>query len=666
MTYTRRRRYKKHKHKSRRRGGAFMPLPTRADVMAVNTAIPKAAPAPAPPKQSRGNFLYNFFGNLFNRLRGKSNTTKKDIAVAATAAAIPPAPPSPTFYPSDPYTYQGAPLEESKKAPISTLFETGNPQKRFLEAMCSNSNECVAFGRESDRLTQFFEFTNFKYVSRLTKVSSGANGFVINLSYYREGYTANAILKSSLDDAADSLYLEAYNGFKYINRYALQFPCFLETYGVFMYNGHSNEHMYHYGEGNYPSTRVGSLPRMLTLMASPTTYTTEIADMTCKNNVNIAILMQYVDRAITFDAWLKANINGDGYPVQVDLPCILFQIYSVLATLNTARVFTHYDLHTSNVLLYPVPNGEYVTITYKNAVGQTTVSIKTRYIVKIIDYGRAYMPDNRTIHNVLCSAPDCNMTVTYRDQWTERIDEMHNKCGNETGYNYFGNNAPEYDFYINRTKSNNAHDVKLIASIIRYVTSRSMEFDAWTRNPGTAHIKYILKNANMNYHDASRFVGSPNIIQRTRAENFYIPFDTIKEMMRTRTWPAIRTVQEVYWALFNLVAGDETFTAAMESQSRGLRQYGTLTVDLAFNMSAIKPTVFVKEGIIAPMTSLPTSSARQQVAESPVMSPLHLPTQAATATAAPAPPPEMSPFNLPEWDYQHDENALADISLDSD
>jgi hypothetical protein len=379
--------------------------------------------------------------------------------------------------------------------------------------------------------------------------------------------------------------------------------------------------------------------------------------------------MQYVDRAITFDNWLKENMNRNGHPIAAELPCILFQIYSVLATLSTAKAFTHYDLHTGNVLLYPVPEGTYVTMVYNNPLGGGDMSsippviIKTRYIVKIIDYGRAYCPDNATIHSILCNAPACN--GIYERHHGTRINQVHNKCGNDTGYNFFGNHSLEYDFYINRAKVNNAHDVKLLAMVIKYVYS-NRSFYEWTRDPATAHIKHILKNANMSYFDHRNFVGSPNIVTGTTPDNFMIPFD---EIHRTPgVMPPIKTVNEAYWALYNLVNTDAGFADAMEKQAQWLRPYGTLTIDLAFNMKTVRPMAFVKEGTGMGVTPTPAAfpsvspvrgRARTRAMSSPVMSPMHLPTRAAAAA-----PPEMSPLNLPGWDDRgHDVDVLADISL---
>lgn len=56
-----------------------------------------------------------------------------------------------------------------------------------------------------------------------------------------------------------------------------------------------------------------------------------------------------------------------------------------LATL--ANTFTHYDLHPSNVLLCEPVLGKY----YKYILNdRTVVEFKSKYIVKIIDYGRSF------------------------------------------------------------------------------------------------------------------------------------------------------------------------------------------------------------------------------------------------------------------------------------
>ena len=51
--------------------------------------------------------------------------------------------------------------------------------------------------------------------------------------------------------------------------------------------------------------------------------------------------------------------------------------------------FTHYDLHSGNILLYEPVKGSYITYNYYLTSGKI-IQFKSPFIVKIIDYGRCY------------------------------------------------------------------------------------------------------------------------------------------------------------------------------------------------------------------------------------------------------------------------------------
>jgi hypothetical protein len=55
---------------------------------------------------------------------------------------------------------------------------------------------------------------------------------------------------------------------------------------------------------------------------------------------------------------------------------------------SLSKVFTHYDLHANNVLVYEPVNGSYIEYHYH--IGSEEIIFKSRYIAKIIDYGRCY------------------------------------------------------------------------------------------------------------------------------------------------------------------------------------------------------------------------------------------------------------------------------------
>ena len=99
------------------------------------------------------------------------------------------------------------------------------------------------------------------------------------------------------------------------------------------------------------------------------------------------------------------------YGFNVDMLQIFLQIFIPLGTL--ADRFTHNDLHAENVLLYTIPNNKYITLKYVLGNNKPVIQIKTRYIVKVIDYGRAYfrMNQNRSstrfFNEITAKNPNC-------------------------------------------------------------------------------------------------------------------------------------------------------------------------------------------------------------------------------------------------------------------
>ena len=125
--------------------------------------------------------------------------------------------------------------------------------------------------------------------------------------------------------------------------------------------------------------------------------------------------------------------------------------------------FTHYDLHTDNVLLYePIKNG-YITYNYYISFnGKTTrVTFNSRYIVKIIDYGRCFydlntedeISDSSKLHQIICSVDSCKP-----------------KCGSKFGFLYLTNHGNlAKQFYVLSSKANSSHDLRLLSMLKPYL-----------------------------------------------------------------------------------------------------------------------------------------------------------------------------------------------------
>ena len=76
----------------------------------------------------------------------------------------------------------------------------------------------------------------------MTKMGSkSVNGFVYLINYKQDDYNFSAVLKSSAKPNADNLFYEYFVGKNFINKMNLIFPCFVETYRLYVNN---NEELY--------------------------------------------------------------------------------------------------------------------------------------------------------------------------------------------------------------------------------------------------------------------------------------------------------------------------------------------------------------------------------------------------------------------------------------
>jgi hypothetical protein len=92
-----------------------------------------------------------------------------------------------------------------------------------------------------------------------------------------------------------------------------------------------------------------------------------------------------MNNPMTFTDFIKIHKNTE-YGFNVDIFQIFLQIFIPLGKL--AHNFTHNDLHTNNVLIYTFPDNKYIVLKY--IFKDKVIEMKTRYIAKIIDYGRSY------------------------------------------------------------------------------------------------------------------------------------------------------------------------------------------------------------------------------------------------------------------------------------
>lgn len=310
----------------------------------------------------------------------------------------------------------------------------------FLKTICSDSGVCIAFGKESESIQKFFNnFVQFDYATGLKRIGvPSQNGVITEITYKHRDYLAHAILKSSITPTADNLMYE-YNVGNVLNKYVRVLPTFVETYGYYFYK---NVLLLNKVKKN--TATLTNLKKGLTLQEN---YDYK---QSCIKPTLTSVLIQHIKNARTLEEMLS-----DTTFLENDLLYCLYQVYYTLSKLH--KLFTHYDLHTSNVLLYEPVNGKYIHYHYETDAG--VISFKSKYIAKIIDYGRSFVGTpttniSKNIYDSVCAIPECNVGT--------------NKCGKDKGYSWL---RPISPFFLTSSSCNVSYDLRLLHLLkIRNIT----------------------------------------------------------------------------------------------------------------------------------------------------------------------------------------------------
>jgi hypothetical protein len=163
----------------------------------------------------------------------------------------------------------------------------------------------------------------------------------------------------------------------------------------------------------------------------------------------MAVLIQHLKGAETI-----RNKCANAEFVANDLLYILYQVYMTISSISA--VFTHYDLHDENVLLYEPVKGKHIEYHYH--IDGEEIVFRSKYLAKIIDYGRSYFnePGNTSVkgnstnfHNALCS-----------------INECEPDCGYDSGFNWLKSEPVaklKGSYFINSSFPNPSHDLRLLS-----------------------------------------------------------------------------------------------------------------------------------------------------------------------------------------------------------
>ena len=324
-------------------------------------------------------------------------------------------------------------IEKNARETIGRMMKKSG---KFLQTICSDSGVCIAFGKNSDEITSYFNgFTDFKYaISPIKKIGYSSllssNGFMKEIEYERQGYRSYAILKSSQDEEDDNLVYEYLVGNKFVNRNLKKFPCFLETYGLYFYgNEMSWKRMQHFETNN--KNELANLQIQNHIDYSKA----------CEKSKYAAILMQHMNNSKT----MGHHITSYTHFLKNDLLYMLFIVYHALSSLS--KQFTHYKLHHGNVLLYEPVKGKHIQYVYHNEDG-TTITFNSPYMPKIINYGRSFFDNgnvnSKKIHEKICQTKQCDP-----------------RCGDRYGFSSFN----DVSSYLDPQIKNESHDLRLLFSL---------------------------------------------------------------------------------------------------------------------------------------------------------------------------------------------------------
>jgi hypothetical protein len=335
----------------------------------------------------------------------------------------------------------------------------------YLKMICSDTGVCISFGIETKRIRRFFdEFEQFNHITNIKSVSqSSVNGNVYELKYELDNYVAYTILKNSKQITSDSLIYEYFVG-TYINTKHMIYPCFLETYEIYKSNGVQFT----------SSTNLKKMISSKNLNNPKNNIYKTLIDLTCSDNTTeFSLLIQHIKDANKLHDcldWKKTTVNIDRLSLyDFEIFFILFQIYHTLSELHDT--FTHYDLHLENVLLYEPVKGSHIQYIYKLKNGKE-IQFKSKYIVKIIDYGKCFFSINQNMSSLkardyICSIPNCN-------------------CGVDIGFNSIMDTTGFCsESYICSYKKNISHDLRLL-----YIIHHLFAFDVDLLNDITEKVVY--------------------------------------------------------------------------------------------------------------------------------------------------------------------------------
>jgi uncharacterized C2H2 Zn-finger protein len=228
-----------------------------------------------------------------------------------------------------------------------------------------------------------------------------------------------------------------------------------------------------------PGTRSVLLPTRIT---EENMRTFRIA---CRDSRQLVTQFEYIDHSTTLLHFLQEEF-GQGAKTAFfwNFECanILFQLYGPLSALR--KEFTHYDVHLNNIMVADLDRHH---IILKYHYKGKTVRIASKFILKLIDYGRCYTPRTNEFRDILCKV--CNP-----------------QCGKYRGFRYLNANPRETNkahTYIQPRQKNISHDLRaayLLRKLILEKEPENMKQEFESNDfPGKA-VRNLIRNVHFEHH----------------------------------------------------------------------------------------------------------------------------------------------------------------------
>lgn len=396
-----------------------------------------------------------------------------------------------------------------------------NREKNYgnmLKMACKNPGNCLALGPYDEKIKLFFEdFKNFNLIDNrhVKKIGTpSVNGFIIELPFKKQRYTALTALKCSRKATSDNLFYEYYVGKYFINNYIKKLPCFVETYNLCEFK--NNEDYIDVEKSIESNTLTSAAINTKINLIDPDDKRVDLFDYSCLKNKLLCVLIQHFDKFISFGHEYKNNFQN----IKYDIYNLLFQTYYGLCYLGAN--YTHYDLHMGNVFLYkPFDGNTCILMRYHR--NNKVFEFKSEYVVKIIDYGRNYFNNGNItsatiVSEKICKAmnckPFCGQDVGYGIIKGDIDDNNYNKKMA---------NDPDYNFYwINPLKPNISHDLRFVANLNETLSPSGVDNVKYDHRFGTREVKGGNENDIKNiYNLLERLQTVIEIFNKTRNEKKY-------------------------------------------------------------------------------------------------------------------------------------------------